>query len=260
MGELIKSENTAYARYEELLLRRDALQKEAFLYQRAYVRAFGDTILDIFRKKIECIRKKKTIEYCQAAVNHGLCVDQAQLQAYLLHEMEAFQRQLGDMIEDAESAKRSKMVSEVDLLAIKRIYRKLVKQIHPDINPRTNETPQLLELWQRIQTAYRCNDKKGMQELELLVSTALRQLGLGDEKIEIPDIEEKIAEIEEEIARIRTTDPYLYKDLLEDDEAVEEKKADLNEELQAYEEYSKQLDDVLNGLIASGVKIIWQTN
>lgn len=260
MEELIKGKNTSYARYEELLLRRDNLQKEAFLYQRAYVREFGDMILDIFRKKIECIRKKKTIEYCQAAANHGRRVDQGQLQEYLRGEMEAFQRQLNDMIEDTENAKNGQPVSEVDLLAIKRIYHRLVKQIHPDINPATSVTPELLELWQRVQVAYRCNDKKGIQELELLVSSALRRLGIGDLKIEIPDINGKTAEIEDEIARIMATDPYTYKYLLEDPRAVEEKKSSLNEELKSYEEYSKQLDNVLNGLIASGVRFTWRMN
>lgn len=260
MAELIKLKNSSYARYEELLLRRDQLQKEAFQYERAYVREFGDRILDIFRKKMECIRKKKTIEYCQAAANHGRSIDQAKLQEYLRQEMEAFQRHLDDMVEDAENAKNCKLVSEIDLLTIKRIYRKLVKRIHPDINPLTNETPELFELWQRIQVAYQCNDKKGMQELELLVTNVLERLGVGDQEIEIPDIEEKIREIQTEIAEILETDPYTYKYLLEDPKAIEEKKATLREELRSYEEYSKQLDEVLNVLMASGVSVTWRMN
>ena len=87
MEEIIKSHNSSYARYEELIYRRDSLKKEAFLYHAAYVREFGDLILEIFRKKIECIRKKKAIEYCQAALNHGKSVDQAKMQEYLEKEI-----------------------------------------------------------------------------------------------------------------------------------------------------------------------------
>ena len=260
MNELLKIKNSSYARYEELLLTRDNLQKEAFQYERAYVREFGDMILDIFRKKIECIRKKKTIEYCQAAVNHGHPIDQEQLQEYLRKEMDDFQKQLDALVDDAENAKNSKLVSEVDLLMIKRIYHKLVKLVHPDINPLTNETPELTELWQRIQMAYNCNDKKGMQELELLTTTVLEQLGIGTLEIEIPDIEEKISEIEDEIVTIRETDPYQYKYLLEDPKAVDEKKADLAQELKSYEEYADQLDKILKGLMKDGVSFIWQMN
>ena len=71
MDEIIRGKSTSYARYEELITRRDSLKKEAFQYHRAYIREFGDLILKVFRKKIECIQKKKTIEYCQAALNHG---------------------------------------------------------------------------------------------------------------------------------------------------------------------------------------------
>ena len=260
MNELIKIKNSSYARYEELLLTRDNLQKEAFQYERAYVREFGDMILDIFRKKIECIRKKKTIEYCQAAANHGRAIDQEQLQEYLRKEMEALRKQLDAMVDDAENAKNSKLVSEIDLLMIKRIYHKLVKLVHPDINPLTNERPELAELWQRIQMAYNCNDKKGMQELELLTTTVLEQLGIGTLEIEIPDIEDKITEIEEEIVTIRDTDPYRYKYLLEDPKAVDEKKADLAQELKSYEEYADQLDTILKGLMENGVNFIWRMN
>lgn len=260
MNELIKVKDSSYARYEELLLRRDNLQKEAFQYERAYIREFGDMILEVFRMKIECIRKKKTIEYCQISRNHGKSVDQNQLQEYLRQEMETFQQQLDDMVEDTDNARKSKLISEVDLLTIKRIYHKLARQMHPDINPLTKDTPKLLELWQRVQLAYNCNDKKSMQELELLVTTALEQLGVGTLTIEIPDIEDKIAELTAEIIRIRETDPYRYKFLLEDPAQVEEKKTSLSEELRAYEEYSGQLDAVLDSLMISGVSMTWRMN
>lgn len=260
MDKLIKIKNSSYARYEELLLTRDNLQKEAFQYERAYVREFGDMILDIFRKKIECIRKKKTIEYCQAVANHGRSVDQDQLQEHIREEMQVFQDQLDAMIDDTENAKNSKLVSEVDLLTIKRVYHKLVKMVHPDINSLTNKTPELAELWQRIQIAYNCNDKKGMQELELLTTNILDQLGIGSLEIEIPDIEEKIAEIENEIVAIRETDPYKYKYLLEDPKAIDEKKADLAQELKSYEEYADQLDTILEELVENGVSFIWRMN
>ena len=59
-----------------MLMRRDNLKKEAFIYQRNYVAEFGDLILEVFKKKVECIRKKKTIEYCQRSINHGKLIDQ----------------------------------------------------------------------------------------------------------------------------------------------------------------------------------------
>ena len=260
MDEIIKVKNTSYARYEELLMQRDNLKKEAFIMQRNYVAEFGDLILKVFEKKLECIRKKKTIEFAQAAANHGKTVDTDELQAYLQQEMAAFQEQLDAMIEDTKSAKERETITEHDLLKIKRVYHKLVKLIHPDINPMTNENEDLSDLWQRVQIAYNCNDLKDIEELELLVTTALEKMGVGTMEIEIPDIEDKIAEIEAEILRIRETDPYMYKFLLEDPDAVAEKNKSLNEELKSYEDYSVQLDEILNGLLKNGVTFTWRMN
>ena len=51
MGDaIIKVRNASYARYEELLLRRDAVRKSAFQYGQEYTRTFGELILKVFEK------------------------------------------------------------------------------------------------------------------------------------------------------------------------------------------------------------------
>ncbi|HAL03154.1 MAG TPA: hypothetical protein DCP07_07310 [Lachnospiraceae bacterium] len=258
MEDIIKVKNSSYGRYEELLIRRDNLKKEAFILQRQYVAEFGDLIIEVFEKKLECIKKKKTIEFCQRKLNYGKSIDQDELQAYLDEEMKEFQARLNDMIKDTESAKKREKVSEIDLIKIKKIYHKLVKLIHPDINPLTSENEALYDLWQRIQIAYNCNDLKEMEELEVRVTTTLEQLGVGNLEIEIPNIDDKIAELEKEIVTIMETDPYQYKFILEDPKAVEEKKQSLREELQSYIEYSEQLDNILENLMTDGNSIVWK--
>lgn len=260
MDEIIRVKNVSYARYEELLMRRDNVRKEAFIAQRDYVAEFGDLILEVFEKKIECIRMKKAIEYCQASLNYGKVIDQETLQEYLLREMAAFQDQLDAMIEDTQSAKDRSPVSEMDMLKIRRIYRRLVKKIHPDINPLTEEDPILSDLWQRVQIAYNCNNLKELEELQVLVESALEAMNIDGMEIDIADIEEKIAELEEEIIRIKTTDPYLYRELLDDPQAVEEKKADFKRQLKEYEDYLKQLEDIFESIMESGVSFTWRMN
>lgn len=260
MDDIIKIKNASYARYEEVLIQRDSLKKEAFILQRNYVAEFGDLILSVFEKKLECIRRKKTIEFMQASLNHGKPIDKNALEAYLQAEMAAFQAQLDAMIADTESAKERETVTEFDLLKIKRLYHRLVKQIHPDINPKTNELEELSDLWNRVQSAYNCNDLKELEELEVIVTNVLQKLGIGIMEIEIPDIEDRIAEIEAEIVRIRETDPYMYRYLLEDPEKVAEKNRTLREELRSYEDYSTRLGGILDGLMANGVRFVWRMN
>ena len=47
------------------------------------------------------------------------------------------------------------------------------------------------------------------------------------------------------IEKITSTDPYLYKLLLADDEAVRAKKSELEEEIRTYKEYAAQLDELI---------------
>ena len=257
---LIRGRNISYGRYEELLLRRDNVRKEAFIYQRNYTAEFGDLIISVFEKKIECIRKKKIIEFCQMAANHGRSIEQEQLQKYLQKEMEDFQMQLNNMVKDTASAKERGEVSEVELLQIKKIYHKMVKLIHPDINPMVADSDELQDLWQRVVIAYDCNQLKELQQLEILITSALEKTGIGKLDIDIPDIDEKIADLETEIKRIRENDPYMYKFLLENPTAVKEKKNSLKEELRSYEEYSNQLEEILQNLLGKGVSFIWRMN
>ena len=258
--EIIRIRNASYAKYEEVLTRRDEVRKEAFQYENAYIREFGDLILKVFQKKMECIRKRKTIDYCQVFLNRGESVDQNALQDYLDRELAAYREKLEQMIRDNETAKDFQSIAQSDLLKIKRIYRRLVKKIHPDINPLTNENEELKGLWQRLIIAYECNALHEMEETEVLINALLERLNLGTMEITIPGIEERIAEVEEEIERIISTDPYRYRELLEDPKAISEKRTELEEELQEFEEYEKQLDEILDGLLLRGVNLTWRMN
>lgn len=230
MKRIVRVKNISYMRYEELIRQRDELQKEAFCWEREYTREFGDLIIKGFEKKIDCIRLRKTIEFCQAVKNRGGVVDQKQLQEYLIKEMAEFTRQMDSMIKDAENAKKSKKITQKDLLEIKRIYHRIAKQIHPDMNPKVREIPELMDLWNRVSVAYKCNQLKALRELE------------------------------EEIEEIRSTDPYQYQFLLQDSQLVQEKKDALEAEYREYALYEKQLEEMLQNVMGQGVMITWQMN
>jgi uncharacterized protein involved in exopolysaccharide biosynthesis len=99
-----------------------------------------------------------------------------------------------------------------------------------------------------------------MEELEVMVKNALETLEIGSMEIEIPDLDAKIEVVEAEIEQIISTDPYQYKFLLADYKAVEEKKKALEEQRKSYTDYEKQLDEVIEGILKSGVRIIWKMN
>lgn len=245
--DIIKVENTSYAKYEEVLLRRDNLRKEAEQYQLDFIKTFGDLITESFQLKIECIKKKKMITFCQRQMNQGKDISSAALTAYIEKEMASYQKELDEMLRDVQIARSAGTVTDAELRKIKKIYYALVKLIHPDMHPELSSDETLKGYWNRIVIAYTHNDLDELQALDSLVRMYLTERALGtDCKHEIENLEEKIEKVEHDIDQIVSTNPYLYRLLLADPDEIEEKKHEYRDEIDAYTKYSAELDEVLS--------------
>lgn len=258
--DMICAQDKENAGYERLLLERDALRKEAAGCKTLYLREFGALITKLYRKKIDCIAKKKSIAYCQADVNHGRPVDAAGLQQFLAGEMEEYRRGLDRILAECDASAKAGFVTEYTAAQVKSLYHRLARQIHPDLNPTLAGRPEFAELWARITQAYEGNDLRELQELEVLVHRALAQVQAGAAPLHIPDLAAREARLRSEMEQIRSTDPYQYKFLLADDDAVAAKKQELQQEYDSFDAYGRQLDAVLQGLLLKGVVVPWQEN
>lgn len=259
--DLIRIKNASYDRYEELLLRRDSLEQESESILINYTRQFGELTTAIFEEKIACIRQKKAIAYCQAQINRGTSIDTNQMQNYLNENMALYYHELHVMLRQNEDARNAKTVTIADEQRSKKLYRRLAKMLHPDINPQTLESEVLADLWNRIVAAYRALNPIELSNLEVLVNKAISDLGLGSIDVEIPDMEQRIQNLEDDINEILTTEPYIWQTLLEDENLVNAKTTELEKELEEYKKYHEELDTILNNLIAQGgVTIQWRMN
>lgn len=246
-AEIIKSENTRgdLSIYEKLLLERDSLRKKAEQYQLSYFIEFGDLIVESFTMRIECIRKKKIISYCQQQINHGKAINGAQLDYFVEMQMKEYNKDLEDIIKKNKAASGSETVSSYDVYRIKKIYRDLAKLIHPDLHPELESDPIIEDFWQNIVIAYEYNLLDELEDLDFQVRKYLEEKGNACPQITIPDIEERIRRVKEEIESIKTTDPYMFKLILDDDDAIASKKDDLKEEINSYREYSNHLEGII---------------
>lgn len=254
---IIKIKNKDYALYEELLLQRDYLRKEAHHFYLLYVETFGDLTTALFKTQIACIKNKKLINHYQRLINCGQAINCESINAIVSEELKSYQQQLETMIEENNAIKNLSQISEYDLLKIKKIYHKLVKQLHPDINPKTSSIPELMELWNAVTTAYQCNALADMEEAEVLVNQALERLNMDVMDIEIPDLSSKIEAVKESIKTIEETDPYQYRFILEDSLLTEEKKQHLKAQISYYENYEKELENIIKELLKRKDKTIW---
>ena len=245
MMDIIKSRDERYERYEALLLERDVLRREAGGIWTIYLKNFGQLITDVFELKVDCIELKKSIAFCQAAANRGEKPSRAKLDRYIETNMAEYYRELKDMIRSRDEALASQAVTPYEAQQCKKLYRSLAKAIHPDLHPEVSDNATISELWSRIVEAYDHLDLKLLKELSVLVDAALKQLDMGEIAVDIPDISERIVELEEEIKRIRNTEPFTLKKLVEDEIKREGRKTELEQELDEYRKYKAELEQVL---------------
>lgn len=249
--EMLETYEAMRDRCENLILQRDRLEKEAEHYRMEYFREFGELITDAFQARIDCIALKKSITFCQARRNSGEEIDPISMQEFIDSNMLAYNAQLEELLDMTKAGKSMVEIPVLEAEEIKRIYRRIAKQLHPDICPLTAEEPELMNLFQKVLFAYRANDLKGIREAEILINRFLKEHGYNPEPVFIEDLPEKIAGLEAEIAHIVETEPYTYKKLLEDAESSEQKRKELEMEKENYLKYKEELRAHLESLLAA---------
>lgn len=244
--KLIKVENERYTYYETLLMKRNELEKEAQHIYYEYIRKFGDILCENFKLKIECIALKKSIAYCVMKQNKGEPILKYQMHQYVQLRMEHYYEELEQMQLQNDASKKASPISTFEAKEIKRIFRKLAKQMHPDLTDVAHRYPEIMELFQQVLTAYKCNDYQAIKELEVLCQSALQRLGVQTYHVEIEDIDAKIENLEQEIDQIVSELPYTYKYLLDDEDACEDKLQSLKQEQETYLQYRSDLQKQLD--------------
>lgn len=230
-----------YETYRDFIIQRDKLRKEAFEYQEEYLRVFGDLIKESFQLKIDCIELKKKITYCQMCINQNKVISQVELDSHIEIIMQEYNKELQDLINHINISNTATNISAERLSQVKKIYRKIAKKIHPDMNPDAFESDEVKELWNRTVLAYNCNDLDELKNIEVLLDA----LELDENHdIQIEDIEERIHKLETEIKEIMNTNPYQYRNILESEEDIEEHKQELSDEINHYQAYKSQLQQI----------------
>jgi iron-sulfur cluster repair protein YtfE (RIC family) len=259
--EAVESDDKRIEEYEDLLLRRDQLFKESRSILIEYTQEFGDMIMANFELKVECIKKKKIISYCRRRINRGLPIEMNLMQGHIDKEMKLYYAQLKEMAENNNRAKKAVSINDFRLSRAKKIYRRLTKLLHPDINIKTAEDENLRELWEQIYEAYQRTDVDALEDLEVLVRKVLDDRVDESFELNLIDIEDRKERVENQINDMITSEPYIYKELIEDDEKKKAYKEQLQTEHDDYEEYLVNLSQAIDDMLREGgVSIVWQMN
>lgn len=211
----------------------------------------------LYELSLKYQRLKRKKELIQAKVYRDEKVIVIEIDEMLDKEFERYQEDLEEKLKEVnESIKRSEgeFLSDVESEDLKDMYRKVVKKLHPDINPEVTEAEK--ELFIRAVEAYKAGDVSSMK-LIYVVSGADEEtkddesslktvLDFAEEKARL---EKLIENIKKNMDEIKSRFPYTLKVYLDDVELRKKKKNELEDSINDYNLAIKDVEEAIAKLL-----------
>ena len=223
-----------------LLLERDELQ---FVIckniETEYILQFGSMEYRVYEAQCVALRLKRKIELIQAKKNRQEKIMISAIEKTLDDEFAAYQKQLDaqmNKMNDALKRSNAEVLSDEESIALKKLYRKIVKALHPDINPDISIVQ--ADLFDNAVQAYKNGDLKTLRIIaEIAVNDDLPEqhenalMQLTKEKKRLQDL---LKSLSDHIEQIKAEYPYTMKEILADAKKTEEKRKMLEDMLDQY--------------------------
>jgi hypothetical protein len=211
-----------------------------------YYTTLGKKQYELVQLSNEILRLRRKIELIQAALNRGEQPVLVDIEKTLNQELDKWIQEMRDL---AEKIRRSDIIQQLPVLTpkdtreLKRLYRELVRKLHPDINPHLPEN--FHYLWGRVLTAYENGDLEELQMLSLLfLEQDPSSTAISTEEQLTADIARLIGKVEEllkELAKIQEQFPFTYQGKLDDEdwiraeqEAIQKKIDEMQQQKEIY--------------------------
>lgn len=130
----------------------------------------GQYILGYLNKHVYLLQLKRKIELLQIHINQNKPVEMKEIENKLKEEFREWIEKVSSLEREVRFARNSsfELVNEEKFKQVQEIYRKLVRQLHPDLNKELTDNQKIL--WNRIQEAYKNLDLEELTNLEILAN------------------------------------------------------------------------------------------
>lgn len=216
----------------------------------AYMLELGSLEYKVFEAQCAFMRLKRKAELIQAKKNKQEKIVISQIEYTLDVEFEEYQRKLDEQIDEMNQAiERSSfnVLSTEEAVELKKLYRRVIKILHPDLNPSITQAQ--LELFNKAVNAYDAGDLNTLRIIDEMISEPILSDNYIDEMTRLADEKERLIgllkTVKESIENIKNEFPYTVKELLNDPTKIAERKIELKSIIHQY----KELIDAYNARI-----------
>jgi len=205
---------------------------------------------ELFEVQLSVNRLKRGIALAQAAVNRGEVVSVVKIEVTLQEEFLEWERKLRAHMEKIEEAKNrvDSLLSAEDSREIARIYKKIVKMLHPDVSPEAYEKHR--DLWERALEAYKAGDLEGLRVLLILIEDAEEvppdDSEYGEKRKK--SVKASIKKLLFEISALKSRRPYTLRDKLIDETWVGKEQERVRREIRELTSYRERLEEIFDKL------------
>jgi DnaJ domain len=247
--ELLSQQDLLKEEYIKLLNDKDVLfnwgkpQLEAL-----YSTRIGIWLVQRLQIQLRIRGLKSKLEKVRSCINQGKPVDITVIEMEVAAGLAEAEARI--MLESGKIEKAKELLAHLDTPErsgdIRKLYRELAKQLHPDVN--NNLTQEQVKLWHLVKEAYENGDLEKLKALRVvyekeLAATAEAAVTLTHEELtlRLQVLKEGIKVLQEELLHIRSQFPFTIEQQIKDEDWVAEETAKLQEELKQLNVYEQEL-------------------
>ena len=206
-----------------------------------YMLELGNLEYRLYQSECIIMRLKRKVELIQMRINRQEKIDVSAIDKLLDEQFREYQQKLEEKIKKMNEAierNNGEVLTEQQVKELKKLYRAIVKALHPDLNP--NVTKQQIKLFQNAVTAYKNGDLQTLRIINEMISNNHSEDDNTDniEKMrdELIRLDRMISSINGDVEKIKSEYPYTMKDILFDKEQLNQKKQELKDNIDQCDE------------------------
>lgn len=264
MGKIIEFPNDKKLR-DKLIKLKENLEKLVFErdnlkyvicenIKSSYIITFGSYEYKLFKVFCKYHRLRRKKDMIQAIVNRNEKIDLHEIEKKLDLEFDDYKKKLDEKINEINKAinySYLETLTKEDTILIKKLYRKIVRILHPDLNPEITDREK--ELFYNATQSYKLGDISTLKIIYDIISSDNidKEKNLTGKSLidEVKRLEDLVKKVQNNIDIIKSQTPYTWKIYIEDENKKIKKLNDLEKQIKSYEEAIKSQEECIKELL-----------